>query len=83
MSVSFDPRDLTLRDLCALAEELRDGEPGSPPYLRACDRLAMASWYLEHAGVLWCLGLEQQPPPGFEPEPEPPPRAVVVEMPIH
>ena len=83
MSTRFDPREMTIRDLMALATELRDGDPDSAAYRRACDRLAMASWYLELSGVLWCLGLEEQPP-GFQPEPEPPPRirrAEVVEIP--
>lgn len=69
---------MTVRELCALADQLRKAEPGSRAHRRLCDQMAIASWYLEHSGVLWCMGLEQHPPPGFGPEPEgPPPSAPV------
>jgi hypothetical protein len=84
-SVRFDPRNMTIRDLCALVDQLRTTEPDSPAHRRAIDRMCMASWYLEHSGVLWCMGLDHQTPPGFELEPEPPSEgrmATVLEMPL-
>jgi len=49
-----------------------------------CHQMANVSWYLEHSGVIWIMGVEEQAPPGFESEPEEPPPsplATVLEMP--
>jgi hypothetical protein len=78
-----DVLDITLRELCGLVDQLRQVEPASTEYWRTCDQLVIASWYLEHSGVLWCIGLDSKAPPGFDPD-EPPPgqrKAKILEMP--
>lgn len=83
-----DAGDLTVRDLCALARELRDCQPGSRRYRQITDQIAFAATYLANCGVLsqmmwWCKDIEPEAPPDAKaevvqfPQPRPGPMLVM------
>jgi hypothetical protein len=66
-SNSKDVREMTIRELCALADEVRSSPAGSRKMRRAADRMAMAGWYLSDSGalqqMLWWERIEPEAPP--------------------
>jgi len=63
-----DVHDLTVRELCDLATQVRAAKPGSKALTRAADRLAAVSWVLEGSGALgillwWATSDEPEAPP--------------------
>lgn len=63
-----DVRDMTIRELCDLAEEVRSAPAGTRKMRRAADRMSIAAWHLEGSGALqqmlwWCTGIEPEAPP--------------------
>jgi hypothetical protein len=85
-----DVRDMTVRDLCALAEEIRSSPIGSRKLRRAADRMAQVAWALSGGAlqqmVWWEPSTMPEPPPDGQDGPEPPPsgrKADVVVMPLH
>jgi hypothetical protein len=86
MTAMKDVREMTVRELCELAEEIRTSPAGSTKLRRAADRMAEVAWALQDgplAQMLWWAGSDvvPQPPPDTQ-EPPPGPRrmAKVVEM---
>jgi hypothetical protein len=85
-----DVRDLTVRDLVALAEEVRSAPVGSRQLRRAADRMAMVAWALSGGALAQMVWWEpstmpEAPPDGQETEAESPQggrRAEVVVMPF-
>lgn len=72
-----DVRDMTIRELCSLADEVRSSPAGSKKMRRAADRMAVAAWHLENGALQqmlwWTTGIEPEAPPDG--------KATVVEMP--
>jgi hypothetical protein len=68
---------MTVREVCALADQLREAEPGTPEHAASAIgwRTSPGTWSIR---ALWIMGLEQHAPPGFGPEP---PMATVIEFP--
>jgi hypothetical protein len=63
-----DVGDLTARELCELAAQVRAAKPGTIQLRKAADRMAAASWMLEGSGALgillwWATSDEAEPPP--------------------
>ena len=87
MSQPKDVRDMTLRELADLAQEVRCASPGSVRLRRAADRMAIATWCLQDGALqqmMWWAGsdiAQPEPPPdarGEVPEPSPGGRLVTV-----
>jgi hypothetical protein len=73
-----DVRDMTVRELCALAGEVRSAPAGTRKMRRAADRMAIAAWHLEGSGALQQMLWWEK---GIEPEAPPDAKATVVPMP--
>lgn len=88
MSVTKDVRDMTVRDLIDLAEEVRSAPVGSQKLRRAADRMAAVSWALSGGPlqqmIWWAPStMPEGPPDGVEePGPSRGRQAEVVVMPI-
>ncbi|MFP5226873.1 MAG: hypothetical protein ACLGXA_04540 [Acidobacteriota bacterium] len=91
MTARFDGRELTVRELCQLAEEVRSAPVGSRELRRAADRMAIAATYLEATGALqqmmWWAGADvapEPPPDALEGSPAHPPApgATILEFPV-
>lgn len=84
MNARFDPRDMTVRDLCTLAEEVRSAPVGSRQLRRAADRMAMVAWALSGGAlqqlIWWAPSTMPEGPPDGVEEPEPEPRGRVAEV---
>lgn len=66
--MSNDPRDLTIRELCALAAQVRKSVPETREYRQRVERMATAALYLYDAGALsqmiwWMRDIEPEAPP--------------------
>lgn len=85
-----DVRDMTVRELIALASEVRSSAVGSKRLRRAADRMACVAWALSGGALSQLIWWEpstmpEAPPDGVEGEPEPPPggrRAEILVMPL-
>jgi hypothetical protein len=63
-----DVRDMTVRELVDLAEEVRNALPGSRKMRRAADRMSAVTWCLEGGALqqmMWWAGSDvaSEPPP--------------------
>jgi hypothetical protein len=73
-----DVRDMTIRELAALANEVRSAPVGSRQLRRAADRMSMAAWALQGGALqqmIWWAGSDvapEPPPDGRDDAPEPP-----------
>lgn len=60
--------DMSLRDLCKMAEQLRSAKPGSRKASQLANRMGAAATYLEDSGALaqmlwWARDVEPEAPP--------------------
>lgn len=60
--------DMSIRDLCRMAQELRAAQPGSRQASQLANRMGAAATYLEDSGALaqmlwWARDVEPEAPP--------------------